>query len=248
MCGQATSRGRRCSLVLQSLWPLRFAWDCDMRRQQNSLSLALPQGLAGPSARLHAHDVAIAGALQELGQAFHVEAQADVAIAAVVVEAVRVQHHRHQTYVRKVHGLKAEARGTAVEVAVVDETSGMHMSLWLSRMEQRVCGTPNILSCNVLPSPSAGLRTSATQMNLSHFHTAGMDTAGAASNVMPSAAEAMDSVYTNCAILSAHWFMRSCLCTTISVLAFIVQAIWNYYHDVNQWITYYHFNCLTQSF
>lgn len=37
---------------------------------------------------------------------------------------------------------------------------------------------------------------SATQMNLSHFHTAGMDTAGAASNVMPSAAEAMDSVYT----------------------------------------------------
>ena len=41
------------------------------------------------------------------------------------------------------------------------ETSGMHMSLWLSRMEQRVCGTPNILSCNVLPSPSAGLRTSA---------------------------------------------------------------------------------------
>ena len=37
---------------------------------------------------------------------------------------------------------------------------------------------------------------SATQMNLNHFHTAGMDTAGAASNVMPSAAEAMDSVYT----------------------------------------------------
>ena len=37
---------------------------------------------------------------------------------------------------------------------------------------------------------------SATQMNLSHFHTAGMDTAGAVSNVMPSAAEAMDSVYT----------------------------------------------------
>ena len=38
------------------------------------------------------------------------------------------------------------------------ETSGMHMSLWLSRMEQRVCGTPNILSCDMLPS---GLRTSA---------------------------------------------------------------------------------------
>ena len=32
------------------------------------------------------------------------------------------------------------------------ETSGMHMSLWLSRMEQRVCGTPNILSCDMLPS------------------------------------------------------------------------------------------------
>ena len=48
------------------------------------------------------------------------------------------------------------------------ETSGMHMSLWLSRMEQRVCGTPNILSCDVLPlakleakAPSAGLRASA---------------------------------------------------------------------------------------
>ena len=39
------------------------------------------------------------------------------------------------------------------------ETSGMHMSLWLSRMEQRVCGTPNILSCGMLPS--ARLRTSA---------------------------------------------------------------------------------------
>lgn len=35
---------------------------------------------------------------------------------------------------------------------------------------------------------------SATQMNLSHFHTAGMDTT--ASSVMPSAAEAMDSAYT----------------------------------------------------
>ena len=56
------------------------------------------------------------------------------------------------------------------------------------------------------PSPAAGepigiravqsILMSATQMNLSHFHTAGMDTAGAASNVMPSAAEAMDSVYT----------------------------------------------------
>ena len=38
------------------------------------------------------------------------------------------------------------------------ETSGMHMSLWLSRMEQRVCGTPNILSCDMLPS--AGIRAS----------------------------------------------------------------------------------------
>ena len=49
------------------------------------------------------------------------------------------------------------------------ETSGMHMSLWLSRMEQRVCGTPNILSCDMLPS--AGIRASSVATRGTDIYT-----------------------------------------------------------------------------
>jgi len=55
---------------------------------------------------------------------------------------------------------------------------------------------------NVHPGEPIGIRAvqsilmSATQMSLSHFHTAGMGTDGATTGAAPSAAEAMDSAYT----------------------------------------------------
>jgi hypothetical protein len=42
-------------------------------------------------------------------------------------------------------------------MGMIDIETSEHMSLWLSRMEQRVCGTPNILSCDMQSSPSTGL-------------------------------------------------------------------------------------------
>ncbi|KAJ8544259.1 hypothetical protein ON010_g12008 [Phytophthora cinnamomi] len=74
--------------------------------------------------------VVVARALEDLGQRRRLHAQRDVAVAAVVLEALGAQQQRHERHVRAVHGLQRQARLGAVDVALGDEVlHGLHDEL-----------------------------------------------------------------------------------------------------------------------
>ena len=70
---------------------------------------------------LDSDDVIVVGALKNLGEARHVHANAHVAVASVVLEAVGLELHRHQRHVGRVHCLQGDACGRAVEVGLGHE-------------------------------------------------------------------------------------------------------------------------------
>lgn len=69
--------------------------------------------------RLQRENVFILGGAQDLGQRGQVDAQGNVAVAAVRREALRLQKHGHQGNMGVVHGLEGNSRVIAVEVAVL---------------------------------------------------------------------------------------------------------------------------------
>ena len=64
------------------------------------------------------HIGALCGA-EDFGERVEVDAERNVAVAAVWLELLRSQHHGHERDVRIVHGLERDARVIAVEVAVL---------------------------------------------------------------------------------------------------------------------------------
>lgn len=70
---------------------------------------------------LEGEDVLVLGRAEHLGERGQVDAQGDVAVAAVGREALGLEHHGHQRDVRVVHGLQRDARVIAVEVTVLHQ-------------------------------------------------------------------------------------------------------------------------------
>lgn len=71
--------------------------------------------------RLQRQDVFRLARAEDLGQGSEIDAEGDVAVAAVRAESVSAQQHGHEGNVGVVHGLQGETRVIAVEVAVLDE-------------------------------------------------------------------------------------------------------------------------------
>jgi len=72
---------------------------------------------------LEREDVVVLRRAEHLGERAQVDAQRQVAVAAVWREALGFEDHRHERHVRVVHGLKGDAGVVAVEVAVLHELS-----------------------------------------------------------------------------------------------------------------------------
>ena len=70
---------------------------------------------------LDGDDVIVVGAFQDLGERGHVHADAHIAVAAVVLEAVGLELHSDQGHVGGVHGLQGDASAGAVEVGLGHE-------------------------------------------------------------------------------------------------------------------------------
>lgn len=78
---------------------------------------------------LDSDDVFVAGAFEHLGHVVEVHAHGEVAVAAVVLEALRSEEEGHQGHVARIHGLEREPRRRAVEVGVVDQVLGRFQNL-----------------------------------------------------------------------------------------------------------------------
>ena len=70
---------------------------------------------------LERDDVVRSAALEDLGHVAQVDAERDVSVGAVHLEALRAQEQRHQRHVRRVHRLQRHARAGAVEVRLVHQ-------------------------------------------------------------------------------------------------------------------------------
>lgn len=76
---------------------------------------------------LEGDDVIVSGTLQHLGHVVEVHAHGDVAVAAIVLEALGSEEQSHQSHVARVHGLKRKPGGRAVEVGIVHQVlDGLH--------------------------------------------------------------------------------------------------------------------------
>lgn len=74
-------------------------------------------GVLGPEG----DGIVVTGALEDLGHGAQVDAELEAAVAAVVLEALGVEHEGDQRDVARVHGLEGDALGRAVEVGIGDE-------------------------------------------------------------------------------------------------------------------------------
>lgn len=70
---------------------------------------------------LQGQDIVILSGTEHLGQGNQVDAQGDVAVAAVRGESFGLQHHRDQGNMGVVHGLQGDTGVIAVEVAILYE-------------------------------------------------------------------------------------------------------------------------------
>jgi len=99
-------------LELKVRYPLRV-----LALEQESELLPLVLGLEG-------YHVVVVGALEDLAEVGGVEAEGDVAVAPVVVEAVAAESDDAEGDVGGVHRLDGHALGGAVDVGVGDELGG----------------------------------------------------------------------------------------------------------------------------
>ena len=70
---------------------------------------------------LQSQHILVLSSPQDLGQRDQIDAQGDVAVAAVGREPFGAEQHGHQRHVRVVHGLQGDSGVIAVEVAVLHE-------------------------------------------------------------------------------------------------------------------------------
>ncbi|KAM2617877.1 hypothetical protein COP2_035808 [Malus domestica] len=70
---------------------------------------------------LDGDDVIISGAPEHLGHVAEVHTHGDVAVASVVLEALRSEKEGNECHVAEVHDLKGEVGGRVVEVGVVHQ-------------------------------------------------------------------------------------------------------------------------------
>mmetsp|Transcript_37364 Transcript_37364/g.98845 ORF Transcript_37364/g.98845 Transcript_37364/m.98845 type:complete len:345 (+) Transcript_37364:1-1035(+) len=70
---------------------------------------------------LERDDIVIVAALEHLAHGGQVDTERDVAVAAVVVEAIGTQEQRNERHMARVHGLQRDASRRAVEVGLSDE-------------------------------------------------------------------------------------------------------------------------------
>ena len=87
--------------------------------------------------RLDGDDVVVGGALEYLGHAGEIDAEREVAIASVVLEAFALEHERDERHVRAVHGLQAHAAARAVPRRLVEQVlDGLHHFLQKRTFDQ----------------------------------------------------------------------------------------------------------------